>query len=160
MQAAPADIETLMTSIPKTHLVNGSDERWWADRKQWFFKPASGFGSRGTYRGDKITRRAFDDVMRGDYIAQIIAPPGERRRGDSPGGESFKLDVRSFAYDGVQQLLAARLYQGQTTNFRSAGGGFAPVYVLDETVPPDASQSAELDSRFECASENRLPVAR
>jgi len=25
--------------------------------------------------------------------------------------------------------MAARLYQGQTTNFRTAGGGFAPVYV-------------------------------
>jgi len=144
MQATPADIETLMASIPKTRLVHGTEESWWADRKQWFFKPASGFGSRGTYRGDKITRRAFGDVTRGDYIAQTIAPPGERRRGDSPG--TFKLDVRSYAYDGVQQLLAARLYQGQTTNFRSAGGGFAPVYVLDETAPPDAPQSAELES--------------
>jgi hypothetical protein len=27
------------------------------------------------------------------------------------------------------QLVVARLYQGQTTNFRTAGGGFAPVYV-------------------------------
>jgi hypothetical protein len=27
--------------------------------------------------------------------------------------------------------MAARLYQGQTTNFRSAGGGFAPVYITD-----------------------------
>ena len=26
------------------------------------------------------------------------------------------------------QWLAARLYQGQTTNFRTPGGGFAPVY--------------------------------
>ena len=128
MQAASADIETLMTSIPKTRLVNTNDESWWPNRKQWFFKPASGFGSRGTYRGDKITRRAFGDVLRGDYIAQTIAPAGERRRGDSPG--NFKLDVRSFAYDGVQQLLAARLYQGQTTNFRSVGGGFAPVHLL------------------------------
>jgi hypothetical protein len=24
--------------------------------------------------------------------------------------------------------VAARLYQGQTTNFRTAGGGFAPVF--------------------------------
>ena len=28
------------------------------------------------------------------------------------------------------QLMAARLYQGQTTNFRTEGGGFAPIYVL------------------------------
>jgi hypothetical protein len=26
--------------------------------------------------------------------------------------------------------MAARLYQGQTTNFRTVGGGFAPVYVI------------------------------
>jgi hypothetical protein len=26
--------------------------------------------------------------------------------------------------------MAARLYQGQTTNFRTHGGGFAPVYVV------------------------------
>jgi len=135
MQVMPADMQTLLESIPKTRLVSGSDESWWADRKQWFFKPSSGFGSRGTYRGDKITRRAFGDVMRGDYIAQTIAPPGERWRGITPDSECFKLDVRSYAYDGVQQLLAARLYQGQTTNFRSAGGGFAPVYLLDDAAP-------------------------
>ena len=82
----------------------------------------------------EITRRAFGDVMRGDYVAQTFAAPGERR-GNGPGGESYKLDVRSYAYDGVQQLLAARLYQGQTTNFRSTGGGFAPVYLLDEAAP-------------------------
>ncbi len=135
MQGTPADIETLVASIPKTRLVTGSDESWWADRMHWFFKPACGFGSRGTYRGDKITRRAFGDVMRGDYIAQTITPPGVRRRGDSPGNQSFKLDIRSYAYDGVLQLLAARLYQGQTTNFRSVGGGFAPVYLLHEPAP-------------------------
>ena len=27
-------------------------------------------------------------------------------------------------------LAAARLYQGQTTNFRTPGGGFAPVFVI------------------------------
>jgi hypothetical protein len=151
MNATPGDIETLLTSIPRTRLVTGGDESWWKDRKQWFFKPASGFGSRGTYRGDKLTRRAFGDVMRGDYIAQLIAPPGERRRGSSP--DRFKLDVRSYAYDGVQQLLAARLYQGQTTNFRSAGGGFAPVYVLDEVAPQGSSGPADITSRLHAPAE-------
>jgi hypothetical protein len=28
------------------------------------------------------------------------------------------------------QLIAARLWRGQTRNFRSPGGGFAPVFVL------------------------------
>ena len=130
MGAAPADIEVLMESVPASRPVFGRESLPWEERKQWFFKPASGFGSRGAYRGDKITRRVFDEVMRGDYIAQRISPPSERWRAASQ--QSFKLDVRSYVYDGNSQLLAARLYQGQTTNFRSAGGGFAPVYLLGD----------------------------
>jgi hypothetical protein len=129
MSVPESDIEVLMRAIPRTLRVDEPGERWWGERKQWFFKPASGFGSRGTYRGDKITRRAFGDVMRGDYIAQQVAPPSERRR--RAATDCFKLDVRSYVYDGKTQMLAARLYQGQTTNFRTAGGGFAPVYLLD-----------------------------
>jgi hypothetical protein len=41
---------------------------------------------------------------------------------------ALKYDVRCFVYAGKIQLLAARLYQGQTTNFRTPGGGFAPVF--------------------------------
>ncbi|HEU4778373.1 MAG TPA: hypothetical protein VFS58_00680, partial [Steroidobacteraceae bacterium] len=78
MGAAAADIEVLGDAVPSTRRVGSPEALEWADRKQWFFKPAAGFGSRGTYRGDKITRRAFDEVMRGDYIAQRIAPPSER----------------------------------------------------------------------------------
>jgi len=128
MGAAGADIEILARAIPRTLRVAQPEQRWWDERKQWFFKPTSGFGSRGTYRGDKITRRAFGDVMRGNYIAQQLAPPGERQRGAKAA--SFKLDVRNYVYDGKTQLMTARLFQGQTTNFRTAGGGFAPVYQL------------------------------
>jgi hypothetical protein len=56
-------------------------------------------------------------------------PPAERIAGvedDAP----LKFDVRNYAYGGEVQLLAARLWRGQTTNFRSPGGGFAPVLVL------------------------------
>ena len=127
MLAAESDIEVLTRAIPRTLKVAGPETGWWADRKQWFFKPSTGFGSRGAYRGDKITRRAFGDVMRGNYIAQRLAPPGERWRGANAG---FKVDVRNYVYDGHTQLMAARLYQGQTTNFRTTGGGFAPIYQL------------------------------
>jgi hypothetical protein len=128
MRAPEADIEVLVRSVPRTLKVTEPGQRWWEERKQWFFKPSAGFGSRGIYRGDKITRRAFGDVMRGNYIAQQFAPPGERRRGAN--ADCFKIDVRNYVYEGATQLMAARLYQGQTTNFRTAGGGFAPVYRL------------------------------
>jgi hypothetical protein len=41
-----------------------------------------------------------------------------------------RFDIRTYAYDGLVQWTAARMYQGQTTNFRTPGGGFAPVYSL------------------------------
>ena len=37
-------------------------------------------------------------------------------------------DIRAFVYQGAVQMFVARLYQGQTTNFRTPGGGFAPVF--------------------------------
>ena len=45
-----------------------------------------------------------------------------------PASVRLKLDVRCYAYDGRVLMLAARLYQGQTTNFRTPGGGFATVF--------------------------------
>ena len=45
--------------------------------------------------------------------------------------QSMKADLRAYAYAGKVLLLAARLFQGQTTNFRTPGGGFAPVVVTN-----------------------------
>jgi hypothetical protein len=121
-------IELLQRVIPQTRLVEGDAETWWQDRKRWFFKPTQGFGSRGTYRGDKLTRRVFGEIMQGQYIAQEFTPPSERWRGAADAREVYKVDVRCYAHAGRVQIMAARLYQGQTTNFRTAGGGFAAVY--------------------------------
>ena len=63
--------------------------------------------------------------------AQRIVPPSERRVAHPEGERDPKLDLRCYAYAGKVQLTAARLYQGQTTNFRTPGGGFAAVLVLD-----------------------------
>lgn len=125
-------IAALMMGVPQTRLVDEQDhEHWRQQRKQWFFKPATGYGGKGTYRGANITNRVFVDIMQGGYIAQRMAPPGERMiclEGAEP--VALKSDVRCYVYDGQIQLIAARLYQGQTTNFRTAGGGFAPVRVV------------------------------
>lgn len=128
--ASGDDLTQLAAGIPLTRDVEGPADAWWQDRKGWFFKPASGFGSRGAYRGDKLTRRVFGEVMQGEYVAQQLAVPGERIRDVAGDRQHFKVDLRHYVYDGVTQLMAARLYQGQTTNFRTAGGGFAPVIEL------------------------------
>jgi hypothetical protein len=130
---ATAAIDALRKGVPETRLVRAEDAaQWWEERKQWFFKPVSGFGSRGAYRGDKMTKRVFEEVIHSDYVAQRLAVPGERKvcpEGIEP--QSLKYDVRCYVYEGKTQLVAARLYQGQTTNFRTPGGGFAVVRVID-----------------------------
>ena len=140
LRAAGATDETVTTltrGIPRTRLVCGDVGRWWRERSRWFFKPACGFGSRAAYRGDKLTRRVFDQILRGNYVAQEIAAAGERRRGPQAGG--YKFDLRVYRGERQPLLLAARLYQGQTTNFRTPGGGFAPVVVVDEAAGAGAA---------------------
>ncbi|MDO8934270.1 MAG: hypothetical protein Q7U97_17915 [Rhodocyclaceae bacterium] len=128
----PAETRALLAAgIPRTELVRADQgDDFWARRKQLFFKPAAGFGSRATYRGDKITKRVFEEVLAGNYIAQALVPPSSRRL--AVGGETvdLKLDLRCYVYASHVQLVAARLWQGQTTNFRTPGGGFAPVLTV------------------------------
>lgn len=126
----PADARTLIADmVPATVAVTAAEaERFWAERKRWFFKPAAGYGSKAAYRGDKLTKRVFEEILQGDYIAQALVPPSERRLNVDGAPQQFKLDLRNYAYAGKVQLVVARLYQGQTTNFRTPGGGFAPVF--------------------------------
>ena len=127
--------QLLLEHVPRTEVVDAADaQRLWDARRGLFFKPVAGFGSRAAYRGDKLTKRVWQDILAGDYVAQAIVAPGERMvddpdaaKGANPG-KAMKFDLRAYTYDGAVQWVAARLYQGQTTNFRTPGGGFAPVY--------------------------------
>ncbi len=126
-----ADQQRTLSAIPRTTLVTPENaDGLWKARNQHFFKPASGHGGKAVYRGDKITRRVWAEVQMGGYIAQEIAKPSERRIKIDGEISSLKLDVRLYTYDGAPLMLAARVYQGQTTNFRTPGGGFAPVFVV------------------------------
>ena len=127
--------DVLLEHVPRTEVVDASDaQRLWDARRTLFFKPVAGFGSRAAYRGDKLTKRVWQDILAGDYVAQAIVTPGERVIEDSDAmtaeraTKAMKFDLRAYTYDGAVQWVAARLYQGQTTNFRTPGGGFAPVY--------------------------------
>lgn len=120
----------LLAGIPHTEVVTPQNaERFWAGRKQFFFKPFAGYGGKAAYRGDKLTHRVWDEIAAGGYIAQAWVAPGERTISGGDSVQVLKFDVRNYVYGGQVQSLAARLYQGQTTNFRTPGGGFAPVYV-------------------------------
>lgn len=123
----------LRSGIPNTVLVDEENcDNLWRDRRRLFFKPAAGYGGKATYRGDKLTRRVWREILAGDYIAQEIVAPSRRRLQTRDTAVALKVDVRNYAYSGQVQLLAARMYQGQTTNFRTDGGGFAAVFVIDD----------------------------
>ena len=137
--ASEADIATIAAGVPRTEAVNpAAATDFWARRRGLFFKPASGFGSRGAYRGDKLTRRVFDDILAGDYIAQALVPPSERHLAVDGETVALKMDLRNYVYRGEVQLVTARLYRGQTTNFRTPGGGFAPVLAVPCAHPEAA----------------------
>lgn len=125
--------DVLLQHILKTEEVMPAHaDRLWAERRQLFFKPSAGYGSRAAYRGDKLTKRVWHDILAGDYVAQRIMAPGERISPTDDKVESLKFDIRCYVYQGQISWMAARMYQGQTTNFRTPGGGFAPVYRLAE----------------------------
>lgn len=134
-----ADRQVLAQMVPVTKRVAEMDAgQLWADRKRYFFKPAQGFGSKAAYRGDKLTRKAFEALVeQGDYLVQEFSPPGQRNVQVDGSDNELKFDVRAYVYRGEIQLLAARVYQGQTTNMRTQGGGFSGVFL----VPSGQSES-------------------
>ncbi len=131
---------TLLAGIPRTEPVEAAEaDSLWSRRRKLFFKPASGFGSKAAYRGDKLTRRVWAEILAGDYVAQELVAPGERLIGDPGSPTPLKFDVRNYVYDGEVQFVTARLYQGQATNARTPGGGFAPVFSFAASDPAAAS---------------------
>ena len=120
-----------LKSVPRTVLVTPEiADKLWKSRKGLFFKPTGGHGGKAVYRGDKMTKGVWAEIERGGYVAQTLVRPSERMIKIDDVPQVRKMDVRLYTYDSHVLLVAARLYQGQTTNFRTPGGGFAPVFVI------------------------------
>jgi uncharacterized circularly permuted ATP-grasp superfamily protein len=127
----PSDLRARLAGVPKTRMVTPENaDQLWAERNGLFFKPTSGHGSKAVYRGDKVTKSVWSEIAQGGYVAQAFAPPGQRMIKLDGALTSRKMDVRLYTYDGEVLLVAARLYQGQATNFRTPGGGFASVLMV------------------------------
>lgn len=145
-----ADRACLSAAIPATqHVTREHADALWAQRKQLFFKPVAGYASKAAYRGDKLTKRVWEEILAGnwgDFIAQALVPPGQRLVNVDGVATDLKFDIRAYTYGGQIQLLAARTYSGQTTNFRTEGGGFSPVVVIPELDLLDASAPQTLSN--------------
>ena len=125
--ASPSQVDVLQ-SIPSTVAVTSETAtNIWNNRRGLFFKPQAGFGSRGAFRGAKLTKKVWSQILEGGYIAQdLVSPPVRAVTVDSKK-IALKFDVRVYTYDGEPLSYAARIYEGQTTNLRTAGGGLAAV---------------------------------
>jgi hypothetical protein len=120
-----------LACVPRTVRVTAANaQQLWRDRKKLFFKPSAGYGGKAVYRGDRMTHKVWDAIQRGEYVAQEYTAPSERVVDVDGAPVIRKTDVRLYVYDGDLLLTAARLYEGQVTNFRAPGSGFAPVFVV------------------------------
>jgi hypothetical protein len=143
--------KVLLAGVPHTEVVQARHaERLWRERRHLFFKPFAGFGSRAAYRGDKLTQRVWQEILAGGYVAQALVAPGGRVISSQDPVRTLKFDLRAYTYDGGVQWVAARLYQGQTTNFRTPGGGFAPVYEGPPEGHAGYTASGCVPARHEC----------
>lgn len=134
-----AERRHLLESIPPTEIVTPeAADSLWRRRKSLFFKPVDGYGSKAAYRGSGLTRSTFEHILAGRYVAQAVAPTSTRRVVVGNEATDLRVDVRGYRHGGGTWLRAARLYRGQTTNFRTPGGGFAPVL----TLPADPGAGA------------------
>jgi hypothetical protein len=121
-------IEFLKKTIPQTRLLESLPaEQAWATRKQWVFKPNTGYGSRGVYVGDKLTKAKFAEFNPQNTLIQQRVPPSLIKINDNV---LFKTDFRLFVYRKRVLGVAARIYQGQVTNLRTENGGFAKVLLV------------------------------
>jgi hypothetical protein len=131
-------IDVLLAAVPLTIIVSPDKaDALWRDRANLFFKPARGHGGKAVYRGSKITRRVWADIVAGEYTAQLFAAPSLRGVQLDGTRTELKVDVRIYTFGGRVLLSAARLYRGQTTNMRTPGGGFAPL--LEVRAPAEGS---------------------
>ena len=118
--------------IPKSllkiyDLAAADREQVWNERKKLFFKPKASFGSKQAYNGASMSRKIFDEAFVQGFVAQEFAPPPEVNLLQDSENLKMKYDIRCYTYKDELQLVIARLYQGQTTNLKTTGGGFAIV---------------------------------
>lgn len=137
-QVPPKDCDTLRRHTPFcSELTLLRAEELWSQRKKLFFKPLRSFGSKQSFKGASISRKAFDEIIGQGFIAQEYVAAPEKRFETPEGSQDFKFDLRCYAYKGRLQSVVARIYQGQVTNLRTLWGGFAPVIFTSKANFPE-----------------------
>ncbi|WP_051213750.1 hypothetical protein [Maritalea myrionectae] len=124
--------QSLLIDLIQAQFVTAANaDELWAKRKQYFFKPLDGHAGKAVFRGDKVTKKSWAYIVSTPYIAQRNFKPALRLTKNESDLTPLKSDLRFYTYRGETFAAAARLYAGQTTNFRTNGGGFAPIYITE-----------------------------
>ena len=68
-----ADQQTLLATVPACERVRPENaQALWEQRKHLFFKPLDGFGARAVYRGDKLTKKVWEQILQGVTTSQFL----------------------------------------------------------------------------------------
>lgn len=119
------ELKLIQNHLPFSEVLDSHNkERIWTHRKKYFFKPRQGYSGRGAYRGASLTHKKFEELSQLKSLVQDFIPPSTVI--DSTG-QKWKVDFRAYVYEDQIQQLAARVYQGQLTNFKQPGSGYATV---------------------------------
>ena len=122
-------IEKPASLLPIYDLATADREQIWRDKKHLFIKPKTSFGSKQAYKAASISQKVFEDVFNERFVAQKLSVPSEIEVVYEEKPLKFRYDLRCFVYKNKLQLIIARLYQGQTTNLKTLGGGFAAIKI-------------------------------
>jgi hypothetical protein len=123
-----AEVDLLRNVIPDCGLIqNLPHKELKKQRQKYFFKPLNSHGGKAVYSGKTISNKMFSEIETKPYLYQEIVPPAILHT--SPA-EKWKWDLRVYVYNSHIQQMIARVYQGQTTNSRTEGGGAAVVHCV------------------------------
>lgn len=102
--------------VPETHLFNERKiDDWHRERKHWIFKPAASAGSKGVYRGDKISRTRLE-TLGPDTVVQALAEPKRAEDGS-------KYDIRIYTHGKKILGMMSRHFRGQVMGMAAEGSG-------------------------------------
>ncbi|MFO1346348.1 MAG: hypothetical protein U1E85_08615 [Rhodocyclaceae bacterium] len=129
-----ADARRLIADVVPATCRHRSGGGAFLGRAQALVSPAAGWWQQGGLSRRQVTKRVFEEILQGGYIAQALVPPLRTTPRGCRRGAAVRSTCATAPMPAAIQLVVARLYQGQTTNFRTPGGGFAPVFEVGGTA--------------------------
>ncbi len=108
--------------IPRTFKLDSRPlDEWYDTRKQWVFKPATGSGAKGVYRGDKISLAKLKTLAPTTLVQEFIPPNVDE--------DGARYDIRAYTAGSKIMGVVARQFTGQVMEMRSPLAGFKRVVV-------------------------------